>query len=123
MLLHIITILLTLGSPPECDGFGMCLIENHSETAQAECMKYENCIEATMDYTDKTLSLIVSQSKIKDKAFIKYFTKETFEVEKTYTLSEDVASSLGCPIGTFIPTGKYPISEENGKIVVRIKVH
>jgi len=61
----------------------MCIIENLSPTSGEECDKYENCIRAEMDYADEELVLVVSESKIKDKAFIKYFTKENFELEKT----------------------------------------
>jgi len=85
-------------------------------------MKYENCIQAEMDFVEKELVLIVSQSKIKDKAFIKYFTKENFELDKDYTLPSEIARELNCAENTTIPKGKYPINEENGKIVVRFKI-
>lgn len=120
-LLHIIPILLTLGSQPDCDGFGMCIIERESEITISECMKYENCIQAEMDFVEKELILIVSQSKIKDKAFIKYFTKQNFELDKDYTLPQDIAQELNCGTNLTIPKGNYPINEENGKIVVRFK--
>lgn len=122
ILLNIISILLTLGSAPECDGFGVCLLEKKTETTLIECAKYENCIQADMDYIDHEIILAVTQNKIKDKAFIKYFTKENFELEKDYTLSDDIAESINCPKGTVLRRGKYPINEENGKIIVKIIV-
>ena len=79
ILFNIIPILLTLGNAPECDGFGMCILEKQTETSIENCLKYDNCIQAEMDYIENEIVLIVSQSKIKDKAFIKYFTKENFE--------------------------------------------
>lgn len=120
-ILTIIPILLTLGSQPDCDGFGICIVEHLTAPAAEECKKYENCIRAELDYVDEELILIVSEHKIGDKAFIKYFTKENFELEKPFTLSDDVCEALACPQGTIIPSGKYPINEENGKIVVRFK--
>jgi hypothetical protein len=94
----------------------MCIIENLSPTSGEECDKYENCIRAEMDYADEELVLVVSESKIKDKAFIKYFTKENFEPEKDFAISDEVAEALKCPKGTILQKGKYPINEENGKI-------
>jgi len=85
-------------------------------------MKYENCIQAEMDFVEKELVLIVSQSKIKDKAFIKYFTKENFELEKDFTLPHDITHELNCGANATILKGKYPINEENGKIVVRFRI-
>lgn len=121
-IIHIIPILLTLGTQPECDGFGMCILEKQTESTVVECQKYDNCISADMDFEDRDIILIVSESKIKDKAFIKYFTKEYFDIDKDFLISEDMANALGCPIGTVIPKGKYPIHEENGKIVVRFRI-
>lgn len=120
-ILHIIPILLTLGTSPDCDGYGVCILESQTEERSAECQKYENCISAEMDYADRELVLIVSQHKIKDKAFIKYFTKQYFELDKDFLISDELATALDCPQGTIIPQGKYPINEENGKIVVRMK--
>lgn len=121
-LLNIISIFLTLGSAPDCDGFGMCIVEPQTEQTAENCLKYENCIQAEMEYLDRELILIVSQNKIKDKAFVKYFTKEYFELDKNYTLPSDIVNSLGCPEETTIEKGKYPINEEDGRIVVRFKL-
>jgi hypothetical protein len=121
-LLTLIPILLTLGSQPECDGFGMCILEQQTEAAIAECSKYENCIRADMDYEDKELILTVTEHKINDKAFIKYFTKEYFDLDKDFVINETMAEAIGCPPGTVIEKGKYPINEEGGKIVVRFKL-
>ena len=82
LLFEIIPILLTLGAQPECDGFGMCILEKQTESSIENCLKYDNCIQAEMDYISNEIVLIVSQSKIKDKAFIKYFTKENFELDQ-----------------------------------------
>lgn len=119
---NIISILLTLGTQPECDGYGMCIIENLTPTSAEECDKYENCIRADMDYAEEEIILIVSESKIKDKAFIKYFTKEHFDLDKDFAVTDEIAEALDCPKGTIIPKGKYPINEESGKIVVRFKL-
>lgn len=121
-LLNIISIFLTLGTTPDCDGFGLCIVEPQTEANTENCLKYDNCIQAEMDYQDREVVLVVSQHKIKDKAFIKYFTKEYFELDKNYTLPNDIANSIGCPEGTTIEKGKYPINEENGKIVVRFRI-
>jgi hypothetical protein len=59
-LLNIISILLTLGSTPDCDGFGMCILEQRTEQAVETCMKYDNCIEAELDYQDRELLISVS---------------------------------------------------------------
>ena len=122
LLFEIIPILLTLGAQPECDSFGMCILEKQTESSIENCLKYDNCIQAEMDYISNEIVLIVSQSKIKDKAFIKYFTKENFELDQSYTIPNDLAISIGCQENTIIPKGKYPINEENGKIVVRFKL-
>jgi hypothetical protein len=120
-LLTLIPILLTLGSQPDCDGYGICILEQQTEESIKECSKYENCIGAEMDYEDNTIVLIVTEHKIKDKAFIKYFTKEHFDLDKDYVISDEMAQAIGCPQGTIIEKGKYPINEESGKIVVRFK--
>lgn len=117
-----IPILLTLGSQPECDGFGLCILEKQTEETLTECAKYENCIAADMVYEDEVLVLTVAEHKIKDKAYIKYFTKPNFDLEKDFTISDEIAEAIGCPQGTVIEKGKYPINEENGKIVVRFKL-
>lgn len=119
---QIIPILLTLGSQPDCEGFGMCILEKQTETSIENCLKYDNCIQAEMEYEDQEIVLIVSQNKIKDKAFIKYFTKENFELDKDYSLPHDIIHELNCGANATIPKGKYPINEENGKIVVRFKM-
>jgi len=76
-----------------------------------------------MDFEDNEIVLIVSQNKINDKAFIKYFTKEKFELDKHVEISDEVTALLDCPKNTTIPKGKYPINEENGKIVIRFKIN
>ena len=121
-LLTFIPILLTLGAQPECDGFGMCILEKQTESSIENCLKYDNCIQAEMDYIDNEIVLIVSQSKIKDKAFIKYFTKEYFELDSDFAVPHDIVHELNSGANTIIPKGKYPINEENGKIVVRFKL-
>jgi hypothetical protein len=120
-ILQIIPILLTLGSQPDCDGYGICILEQQTEEAIKECSKYENCIGAEMDYEDNTIVLIVTEHKIKDKAFIKYFTKESFDLDKDYAITDEMAEAIGCPQGMIIEKGKYPINEDSGKIVVRFK--
>jgi len=119
--LNVIPILLTLGTQPDCEGHGMCILETESESTKNECLKKGNCIQAEMDYSENTIILIVSQSKINDHAFIKYFTKEYFELDRDFGVSGEVATRLGCPNGTLLPKGKYSINEEGGKIVVRFK--
>jgi hypothetical protein len=121
-ILHIIPILLTLGAQPECDGFGICILEQVTEVTTTECLKYENCIRADLDYIADEFILTVSESKIKDKAYIKYFTKENFELEKDFTISDELAIALDCPKGSVLPKGKYPINEEHGKIIVRFNI-
>ena len=91
LLFEIIPILLTLGAQPECDGFGMCILEKQTESSIENCLKYDNCIQAEMDYIENEIVLIVSQSKIKDKAFIKYFTKEYFELVQKNTSNQFLA--------------------------------
>jgi hypothetical protein len=121
-ILHIFPILLTLGAQPECDGFGLCILEKQTEAAITECAKYENCILADMVYEDELLVLTVTEHKIKDKAYIKYFTKENFDLDKDFTISDEMAEAIGCPEGTVIKKGDYPINQEGGKIVVRFKL-
>lgn len=121
-ILHIIPILLTLGSQPECDGYGLCILEPETEIAVAECIKYDNCIKAELDFKDDEIILIVAEKKINDKAYIKYFTKENFDLDKDFSISDELAAVLECPKGTVLSKGKYPINEENGKIVIRFKL-
>jgi hypothetical protein len=120
-LLTIISILLTLGSTPDCDGFGMCILEQRTEQAVETCMKYDNCIEAELAYQDRELLISVSHKKMKDNVYIKHFTTEHFRLDKDFTIPYDVADAIACPQELTIPAGKYPIYEEGGKIVVKIK--
>jgi hypothetical protein len=121
-LLNIISILLTLGTSPDCDGFGVCILEQQTETNKENCLKYDNCLQTEIGYDDKEISLLFSQKNMKDAIYIKHFTTEYFRVDKDFTLPDDIASGVGCPQGTTIPAGKHPIYEEGGKIVVKIKL-
>ncbi|MCE2962822.1 MAG: hypothetical protein ACK5UE_06510 [Chitinophagales bacterium] len=121
ILFNIISILLTLGTSPDCDGFGMCILEQQTEQALETCMKYDNCLEAELGYQDRELLISVSHKKMKDNIYIKHFTTENFRLDKDFTIPNNVAESIGCPQGLTIPAGKYPIYEEGGKIVVRIR--
>lgn len=117
----IISILFTLGSQPDCEGYGLCTLEAVTEVSTESCQKTENCILADLDYVDHALVLTVSESKLKDKVFIRYFTKEYFELEKDFYIYNELADQLGAPANTIIPKGKYLISEDRGKIVVRFE--
>lgn len=121
MFLHIIPILLTLGVRPDCDGFGICIIERETEQLRLECQKYENCIPAELDYKDQEIILTVSTNKIQDKAFVKFFTKTHFEIDLDVPILDDIALAIACPKGTVIVKGSYPIDEQNGKIILRFK--
>ena len=59
---------------------------------------------------------------MKDNIYIKHFTTEYFRVDKDFSIPGDVASASGCPQGIITPAGKYPLYEENGKIVVKMRV-
>lgn len=121
-LLNILSILLTLGTTPECDGFGMCILEQKTEQTLETCMKYDNCLEAELTYQERELILTVSHKKMKDNVYVKYFTTEHFRVDKDFSIPNDVADAIDCPQGLTLPAGKYPIYEEGGKIVVKIKL-
>lgn len=121
-LLDIISILLTLGTTPDCDGFGMCILEQKNEQALETCMKYDNCLEAELMYQDHEFIFSISHKKIKDNIYIKHFTTENFRLDKDFSIPIDVADAIACPQGMTIPAGKYPIYEEGGKIVVKIKL-
>lgn len=121
-LLNIISILLTLGTTPDCDGFGMCILEQKTEQALETCMKYDNCLEAELSYLDGELFISISHKKMKDNVYIKHFTTEHFRVDKDFSIPDDLAMASGSPQGITIAAGKYPLYEENGKIVVRIKL-
>jgi hypothetical protein len=121
ILFNIISILLTLGTSPDCDGFGMCILEQQTEQALETCMKYDNCLEAELGYQDQELYLYFSQKKMKDNIYIKHFTTENFRLDKDFTIPNDVADAIACPQGLTIPAGKYPIYEEGGKVVVKIR--
>jgi hypothetical protein len=56
----LILILLTLGTQPECDGFGICEIEKMTEAKLEECSKFENCVLASLDYSESEFTLSVS---------------------------------------------------------------
>lgn len=122
ILFNIISILLTLGTSPDCDGFGMCILEQKTEQALETCIKYDNCLQAEVGYDDREISFFFSQKNMKDAIYIKHFTTENFRIDKDIALPEDINSAIGCPVGTVIPVGKYPIYEEGGKIVVKIKL-
>lgn len=121
-LLNIISILLTLGTTPDCDGFGMCILEQRTDQALETCMKYYNCLEAELIYQDRELFISISHKKMKDNVYIKHFTTEHFRVDKDFSIPDDLAMASGSPQGITIAAGKYPLYEENGKIVVRIKL-
>jgi len=122
ILFNIISILLTLGTTPDCDGYGMCILEQRTEANQENCLKYDNCLPADMGYEDGVFELSISHKSMKDAVYIKHFTTENFRVDKDIRIPDDIAQGLGCPIGTVIPVGKYPIYEEGGRVVVRIKL-
>lgn len=115
-LLNIISILLTLGTTPDCDGYGLCILEQQTEVNK------ENCLQAEISYTDSELSLVVAQKHMKDAVYIKQFTTEYFRIDKDISIPNDIADGIGLPQGRMIPPGKYPIYEEGGKVVVRIKM-
>lgn len=121
-LLNILSILLTLGTTPDCDGFGMCILEQRTEQTAENCLKYDNCLSAELSYTDRTLELYISPKNMKDNIYIKHFTTENFRLDKDFTIPNDVADAIACPQGLTIPAGKYPIYEEGGRIVVKIKI-
>ena len=118
-LLNIISILLTLGSQPECEGFGICHAQLFEKSVAEECTQYENCIKASLAVEENKVVLIVSQKEIQDASFVRYFTKEHFVLAKDYTLPEELCTQLELKEGYTIPKGKYEISEEDGKILVR----
>jgi hypothetical protein len=122
ILFNIISILLTLGTTPDCDGFGMCILEQRTEQTLETCAKYDNCLEAELAYQDRELYISISHKKMKDNIYIKHFTTEHFRLDKDFTIPNDVADAIACPQGLTIPAGKYPIYEEGGKIVVKIKI-
>jgi hypothetical protein len=122
ILFNIISILLTLGTSPDCDGFGMCILEQQTEQTLETCSKYDNCLQAEISYEDKEISFIISHKHMKDAVYIKQFTTEHFRVDKAVAIPDDIATSIGCPAGTIIPAGKYPVYEEGGKVVVKIKL-
>lgn len=122
ILFNIISILLTLGTTPDCDGFGMCILEQKTVQTLETCMKYDNCLEAELTYQERELTLSVSQKKLKDNIYVKYFTTEHFRLDKDFSIPNDVADAIGCPQGLFLSAGKYPIYEEGGKIVVKIRL-
>lgn len=121
-LFSLIPIILILGSAPDCEGFGFCQVQRESTEVLADCESNTHCVAAQLDYIDGELILVVSQNKISDKAFIKFFTKENFELEKDYALPYPIRTELGFLDQVIIKAGKYPILEEHGKIVVRFKV-
>lgn len=120
-LLNIISILLTLGTSPDCDGFGVCILEQQTEANKENCLKYDNCLQAEIDFEDREISLLFSQKNMKDAIYIKHFTTEHFRIDKDFALPDDITAAIGCQAGTAIPAGKYPIYEEGGKIVVKIR--
>jgi hypothetical protein len=118
-LLHIISILLTLGSQPECEGFGICHTQLYEKSVAEECTQYENCIKASLAVDENQPLLVVSQKEIQDASFVRYFTKEHFVLAKDYTLPEELCTQLELKEGYTIIKGKYEILEEDGKILVR----
>jgi hypothetical protein len=100
----------------------MCILEQRTEQTLETCAKYDNCLEAELGYQDRELYLYFSQKKMKDNIYIKHFTTENFRLDKEFTIPNDVTGAIACPQGLTIPAGKYPIYEEGGKVVVKIKL-
>ncbi len=86
ILFNIISILLTLGTSPDCDGFGMCILEQQTEASKEICQKYDNCLEAEISYEEEEISFIVSHKHMKDAVYLKQFTTEYFRMDKDFAL-------------------------------------
>jgi hypothetical protein len=95
ILFNIISILLTLGTAPDCDGYGMCILEKKTEQTLETCLKYDNCLEAELTYQEREITLSVSHKKMKDNVYVKYFTTEHFRLDKDFSIPNDVADAIG----------------------------
>lgn len=113
----LIRILLTLGSQPNCDGYGVCKIEPLEQIIETKC---ETCVEGNIKNNYKGISITLPMRNIPDKLFIKHFTAEFFIVDADMVLPSDICKQLGLPNGYTIKSGKYPISEDKGQIVLNL---
>jgi hypothetical protein len=115
-ILKIISIILTLGTSPNCDGLGICKIEE-IEIAKSKC---ESCIEAQLTTHEKGIAVLIPEGKIPDKVFLKYFTTDYFVIKSDIEIPKSIAVSLGYPNGYVIKKGKYQIYEDVNRIVLKL---
>jgi hypothetical protein len=118
ILLDIITVLLFFGVNPACDGYGICRIEH---TITEESTTCSNCVKANLETYEGGISIAFNEKEMKDGVFLKYFTKESFEVYEDYPLPKEIAEKIGFPNGYTIQKGKYSIHELPTGIVLYIK--
>ena len=121
-LINLLSIVLTLGSTPDCDGFGICMLQEVTAERTEKCKQNATCITASLARDEQGLMLIVSEKKMPDQVFVKFFTTDHFTLPQDVILAEPIAKSLGYNAALTIPKGKYAITEQDGKIVVRFYI-
>jgi hypothetical protein len=116
--LNIISILLFFGVSPNCDGYGICRIVHPITEEVTTCT---SCVKASLSAHEGGVAISFSEKEMKDGVFLKYFTKEYFEIYEDYPLPKEIAEKIGYPNGYTLQKGKYNIHEIPTGIVLYIK--
>jgi hypothetical protein len=105
--------LVSLGKPPDCNGFNFCNV-----SVSSEGNRKENEVLATIDVIDeKHIQFSFLKRSVTDKLFLKYFATGNFLLDDDYTFNEDICNTLELKKCS-LKKGKYTISDEYDKYVV-----
>ena len=114
-IINIINIIITLGTSPSCDGLGICNINENIENK----LSCDLCIEAQLGPHENGLAVAISENKIPDKIFLKYFTTDFFIIKEDVVISKSLTNEFGYSNGYTIKKGKYKIYEDIDRIIIK----
>jgi hypothetical protein len=105
--------LVSLGKPPDCNGFNFCNV-----AVSSEGNRKENEVLANINVIDeKHIQFSFLKRSVTDKLFLKYFATGNFLLDDDYTFNEDICNALELKKCN-LKKGKYTISDEYDKYVV-----
>jgi hypothetical protein len=105
--------LVSLGKPPDCNGFNFCNV-----AVSSEGNRKENEVLANINVIDeKHIQFSFLKRTVTDKLFLKYFATGNFLLDDDYTFNEDICNALELKKCN-LKKGKYAISDEYDKYVV-----
>jgi hypothetical protein len=105
--------LVSLGKPPDCNGFNFCNV-----AVSSEGNRKENEVLANINVIDeKHIQFSFLKRSVTDKLFLKYFATGNFLLDDDYTFNEDICNALELKKCN-LKKGKYAISDEYDKYVV-----